>query len=456
MMDKFPHSDGFRKRTKEERKQQCPDVEWCIDLLPEAHVCNALLKELDNLWEQKLPNSIASTESIMVERIGDYLKACSKTQLYNKVCFHPVYCNGTVSVSIEQYVNQKFMDQNEPSHIVIYECYDGTVNANVVNQYVGQYYQKAFIKVYICSTHSFDRKTQNVARSKNIGLMLINPMYEVTEENYIVPRSIEMYAVEQMKQDMLCGKRSMTTPFVLYDEQGVTFSLVDTLKYHGIKVNKDICFTAPYYSDEYIERKSLESIKKDVENFVYKMKNYHITHQVPTFEVDPKQLLMNEGYQLEEAEMSNTGQLAYIDMKEKKVVTDSALVNNILRLRYSYGHELGHAKLHSEINVAAFGESNSTLNANAFISSIEQKRLEHQANYFAACILMPSEVVGYLYSFYYQAHMGCNTIQPFYLEDTTYKLHDFMGIVCPMARKLKVSVEALKWRLVKLGLLKIS
>ncbi len=455
-MEKFPYKQCFHKRSVQEREQQCPDKEFTIELMPDSHTCNVLIRELDKLWTTEPPMFGCSTMSVMEERLEKYLNTCTQTQLYNKVRHHPYYGSKTVSFSVEQYVNQKFMDQEEPSHVIVYDCYDGVVSEAIVNQYAGQYFQKPFIKVYICSNHAFDIRTQKVARNSNIGLMLINPLYEVTEENYVVPRTIGLYDIEEMKLDMLSGKRTMTSPFILYDEQGATFSLVDTLKYHGIKVNNNVGISVPFYSDEYIERVTLKMVYDKVDDFIRKIKDYRNTRQIPQFVIDPKQLLVDEGYQLEEADLSSTGKLAFIDIKGKKVTIDSTQSKYISRLRYTHAHELGHAILHSNINVFAFGESTTTTDINAFTSDSEQKRLEHHANYFASCLLMPTDVVGYLYSYYYQKHFECYTIRPFYLEDQPYKRNDLLCIIAPMAKKMNVSIEALKWRLVKLGLLIIS
>ncbi|WP_148888973.1 ImmA/IrrE family metallo-endopeptidase [Streptococcus cristatus] len=58
---------------------------------------------------------------------------------------------------------------------------------------------------------------------------------------------------------------------------------------------------------------------------------------------------------------------------------------------FTLAHEIGHAVLHFE-NMEAFFDNNSTVSD----SDVDEK--EHEANYFAACLLMPQEKVeGYIY-----------------------------------------------------------
>ena len=58
---------------------------------------------------------------------------------------------------------------------------------------------------------------------------------------------------------------------------------------------------------------------------------------------------------------------------------------------FTLAHEIGHAVLHFE-NMEAFFDNNSTFSD----SDVDEK--EHEANYFAACLLMPQEKVeGYIY-----------------------------------------------------------
>lgn len=456
IMDKFPHKKHLRKRSKAERKKQAQNVEWTFDLLPEGHACRALMQELDKLYGTPLPSTSASGTPTMEQRLGEYLEALAQKELYTTVFYHPEYCGCTATISIEQYVKQEFMEQRKASHIIVYECVEDTVDESVLMKYASRYFTDRRIKLYVCSTHGFDLHTQKLASDRYVGLMLINPEYEVTSSCYVVPRSVGVFSIIEMERETLRGTRSMTTPFVVSDECGITTSLADTLIHHGISVRDGLCLKAPVWTDEYIEKRALELVKEKVDEFVRQIKRYPQTHQVPYFDADPDQLLMNAGYIVEERDMSSTGQLAVIDLKRKRVTLDSCQSYTTQRRRYSKAHELGHGTLHAYLNVNAFGESDNTLCATAIASWHEQWWLEHHANHFAACLLMPTDVVGYLYSFYCQMVFGRDNIRKIYLGSQQCQQHDFYRIVCPMAERMNVSVEALKWRLVNMKLVELT
>jgi len=454
-MEKFPYKKELRRRSKEERKKQAMNVEWAFELLPDTHPCRCLMRELDDLCSKPLPATPASDMPTMEQRLKEYLDALAREELYSKVFSSPEYCGCTATISVEQYVKQDFMDHRKPSHIVVYECVEGSVDEQMVMMYSGRYVTDRRIKLYVCSTHGFDLRTQKMASDRNVGLMLINPSYEITSSCYVVPRSIEVHAILEMERETLRGTRSMTTPFIVYDECGITCSLADVLKYHGISVRQDLCLHAPYLTNDYIEEKALELVREKVDEFVRQIRQYPTTRQVPSFDADPDQLLRDAGYTLEETDMSSTGQLAVIDLKKKKVTIDSSQSYKTHRIRYSKSHEFGHGTLHSNLNVAAFGESEATLCSNALNDGREQWWLEHHANHFAACLLMPKDVVGYLYAFYCQKVFGRNVIRKICLGPQQCQQQDFYSIARPMSERMNVSIEALKWRLVNMKLVEI-
>lgn len=455
VMQKFPYKDCLRKRSKEERKRQAPEKEWAFDLLPDSHVCRALKRELDELYNQPLCTEEVTKIPTMEDRLKDYLYALAQKEQFSKVFSRPEYCGCTATISVEQYVKQDFMDQRKPSRIVVFECVDGTVDETVVTQYSGRYSPDRRIKLYVCSTHGFDMHTQKMASDRDVGLVLINPNEEMTSNCYVVPRSVQVFEMQAMEREMLSGHRSMTTPFIIYDECGISCSIADTLTNHSIAIKDNLCLKAPRWTNQYIESRALDLVRDKVDEFVRQMELYPTTHQVPYFDADPDQLLADAGYELEEKDMSATGQLAVIDLKRKKVSIDSCQSYKIHSKRYSKSHELGHGILHSHLNVVAFGESDQTLSSDALASSHEQKWLEHQANHFAACLLMPETVVGYLYGFYCQRRFGRNVFRRIFLGSQQCQQDDFYSIVRPMAKQMNVSIGALKWRLVNLDLVRI-
>ncbi len=66
---------------------------------------------------------------------------------------------------------------------------------------------------------------------------------------------------------------------------------------------------------------------------------------------------------------------------------------------------------------------------------------------------MPKDVTALLYDFYYQMRFGRGDSRPIYLGDQHCQWQDFFAIARPMAEHMSVSIDAVKYRLIKLGFL---
>ena len=457
MMDIFPYKNDLRKRTSAERKELKPDAEWKIDLESDSHIVNKLLRELDAEYNKPLPKKGDIPRNTIKGRLNDYLVKLADEQRYAKVFQSSTYGRYTPDISLEVYANKSFMDRHDPSHIEVYEIVENTVTDSKVNELYSRYCSDSRIKLYIASEHGFDTRTQAIARDHHVSLVLVNPSYEVTDDSFVTARSIALFEMEQRNFKMLRGEIELDVPFVVAYENGVTNSLADVLAFHGVPVRKGYYLEAPRLTDDYIEKRALAMVNSQVREFVDRIQKYQIYREIPIYEVEPEQMLKRMGYNIYEACLSDKGQLALIDLKKKTVTLDSInplVIGQVKRRRYSLAHELGHAVLHSGLNVSSFGESDDTLSHSVFASKTEQQWLEHQANVFAAGLLMPSDIVGYLYSFFYQLRFGRGRIEPLYIVNNQKSHWDhFYAISHEISKYMGVSIDALKYRMIKLKLL---
>lgn len=459
-MDIFPYKDDLRKRTKEELKKQ-PEKVWRFDFLPDSHYCSKLLKELDAEYNKPLPQKERSSYEEVKDNVKAYLMKIADKERFANVFDSPTYGRYTPMLSVEVYANKGFMDKRAPTYIQVFEYVADKVDDSKVNEFFSRYSSDSRIKLFIISVHGFDLRTQLVAQDHHVSLVLLNSNYEVTDDSFITPRSVAIYEIEQRNLQMLQGKRSMDVPFVIAYDEGVTTSLADVLAYHGVPIKKGYSLEAPYLTDDYIEQQTLKLVASQVKDFVDRIYHYSYTRRVPDYHIDLEQMLKDIGYSIVEDNLSEKGQLAVIDMKKKTVTVDiinPCINSSVRRRRYSLGHELGHAVLHSQLNVASLGESEKTLSHSVFMPNNEHQWLERQANVFAACLLMPTDVVGYLFSFYYQVRCQIRGhIEPLYIVNNQQRQwNDFNFIASRMADHLNVSVEALKYRMIKLGFLIIK
>ncbi len=102
-----------------------------------------------------------------------------------------------------------------------------------------------------------------------------------------------------------------------------------------------------------------------------------------------------------------------------------------VRKRFTIAHELGHFELHKELN-NLFVDKQFIFRSQNSPASVEHKTMENEANYFASCILMPTNEIRKI------------------LETTDIDLMTEEGIRV-LAKKFEVSTIAMSLRITKLG-----
>jgi Zn-dependent peptidase ImmA (M78 family) len=102
-----------------------------------------------------------------------------------------------------------------------------------------------------------------------------------------------------------------------------------------------------------------------------------------------------------------------------------------VRQRFTVAHELGHLELHR--GRALIMDVPVRVNFRDHTSSLASDREEMEANRFAASLLMPADLVVAL--------------------ARKSKVHDVDGLIADLAKRFRVSSEAMSYRLVNLGML---
>lgn len=134
----------------------------------------------------------------------------------------------------------------------------------------------------------------------------------------------------------------------------------------------------------------------------------------------------------------------YVEVQKGDIFIDSSIENKEHLFRFTLAHEAGHSVLHTKCSfniVYAEDYSNS-------IKYGEHKKLitvsdwiDHHANVYAACLLMPEKFMRILVKRYY--HKNAKMYKAM-LNNLFYEISEY----------LNVSVEAVKIRIEKLGLIK--
>lgn len=451
-----------------------------FNLQPDSSLIRKYVSEIEALIDgQPLPTPPEPQLPTIEERVEAYLckdvVAREGESIYQSVDVQKSFGDGIVpALSVSRYKSERFMNEDKPSQVDAYEFHHAKLSTNELYSYCGKYGPLRHIKLYVVSPFAFDRDVIKLAEEKYIGLVLVNVNEEMTENSYIVQRSIEDYAQWQLNMGVLTGQRPMNSTLMIFDGESsnLTTSLADSLVADGFAVAPECIIKAPHLTNAYIESQADNLSRKQVDALIEKrfplltnpimttLGNY--TANILTLEVDPAIAAQDLGVAYEYKELESDKQLGYIDI-DKETIFLKPLSDNYPRDRFTFAHELGHYLLHlscfKQYCYSSVGETDETINQSVAMSKGVLSWVEHHANHFAACFLMPQRLVYKLYTFlhheYVQKKYG-DSLGPIYYNPKQAETFDsFRNVVVRMANILCVSSQAMTLRLRKLRLLKM-
>ena len=341
------------------------------------------------------------------------------------------------------------MEAKTPSHVVAYECVDGIVDRDKIYSLVGQYNKLQGMKLWVVSTSGFRNDVVSVARENFVGLMRIDLNVGVNSDSFILPRSVEDHVRCQQGIETMMGRRYMEYPLLSWKGYTVTSSMAEILAADGVRIKEGLLLKSPIIYNEEIEELAEE-----------------LTDTLPSWDLLPVNLERIIRY----CELTwqwgdlPAEQLGIIELSNDLVTINRSLRYDEHRKRFTLAHELGHHLLHKELlesnKLTSFGETMSTLANTTPVSGDELSWLEHHANHFAACILMPRKTVIEQYKKYYEFYLTAvygDRLAPLYWdENNRYAMQNCLRVLGPLSRRFGVSVEAMKWRLKSLEWLRIG
>lgn len=416
----------------------------------EKSIVRVWVSELEALLTKEVAKPV-ETGPTLEQRMKEYAENEMATGGYDQVCVRPTYNGTCVGLSVERYVSKKFKDENRPSHVVIFEFVEETVTESKVNELYGKFSTISSLpskKLYIVSTHTYTKKTLDVASVHDMGLVLVNLQYKVDEHCFVLPRSPEHKDYFYYRK-MLSGERTLTLPLIAcepyqnsIDGTILYFSMKDILSKNHFCVNRSQEFKAPVLYNNEIEEIAMEYIKPQVDYFMNELQRCGDYDSVPECIIDPYQLAKSMGLSIERGVTGE--ETALIDFDRKFITVSDKVQLNYHCARFGVAHDVGHYVLHSQDMVQAKKKGQT-------LTPTEKGWLEHHANYFASCLLMPAPVVRLLFSIFAKRNMGITT-----WPLSTRSCCVNACIIVPIARKMNVSNEAMTLRLEKLGLIRES
>lgn len=432
---------------KYEHKKELDFFHKCTEGHPYVDV-----KELEDLYygKTKLTADDAKRTPTMEQRLEEYLRESVDDMRYAKVRVRPTYCDFTASFSVEQYKSQLFQDGGKPSYIEVYECVDEIVNESNVLSLSSRYINNNKIKLFIVSTHGYDNHIYKLSEERNVGLIRINPKDKMSEHCFVLPRWSDYRQLNRSYHHMMTGIIPMTVSILIKDNRYITPSLSDSLANDHIAIKESSRIKAPILSYDEIEEISYQLVKDKADNYEHILMNLDFTdNHIPKYDFDPYELAEHQGLEIIRVPEIPHNNLEQIDLKARQMYV-SLTIGNPQRERFTVAHGCGHFSLHSNLGIQEFVETRTS--ASPF-GTADQYKLERQANHYASCLLMPAGVVWQLYRIYWQKEFGPGKPQSLTAQDNTYFTGVFHRVVGPIARKLDVSMESMKWRLVKMRLI---
>ena len=413
-----------------------------------------IVKELEQLFDEPIPDSEPEACPDTVEsRMKEFVEKRVATDQYAKICYGKSYSGYQSSLSIETYASEQFKEKEKPSRIMIIECIEGKITELDITSKAGQFLTDKKIKVVIASTSGFNERIKSVAEVRDVQLIRVNPKHEVSDNDILTPRMECGSSVRKYEQDMLSGRVPMTVPLVIQDGSYTTTSLTDFLQRNGIPVNNPGYVYAPVLTHELIEDVVSQIIANDVIKYKAMLERCDVNSKIPFCIFDPYKYAEQDKLIVTHTDLSKQRQLGQINMHTKQIKLSNKHKKGEPRDRFSMAHEYGHHKLHSDPRFREFLERDAKLAGEACSDIWEKHWLEVQADYFASCMLMPREIVTMVYNLYWRKWFKRQDVEPMLVSSMPYWNKDFQNVVAPVARHMGVSLEAMKIRLVNLGLL---
>jgi Zn-dependent peptidase ImmA (M78 family) len=440
---------GIRKRTNKEREQQREDIEFQFDLLPDAHVCRALYRELEGLCSHPLVAAPPTEVQQLEESLRRFVEHQAGIHGLAKVFNHPEYCGYRPELSIEYYMNEELAEKRDATFTQIYELTDEPLTRDTVVNLAGRYMTRDFTKLVIVTTHGIDNATRLAASARKVSILRIDPRREISANDFMLSHHVGDSERERHDREVMAGREPMTTPFVIMDEFGVTTSLPDFLNNQGVPVRPGCCLKAPHLNFDDIETRAKSLVQEKVDKFIQMMK---ITQNLQYFDADPFQLAAEFGYQVDRNWHEDSVERGHVNFKGHRIVLNFPPNSDEHRVRFTLAHELGHVILHSSLNIDSFGDTEESISGDRIVLNEERKWLERQANHFASCLLMPREVITPLYCSYCEQRFGNSGFKLTINHYDHQKEKLFMSIAEPLSILMGVSMEAFGIRLEKLGL----
>lgn len=434
------------------------------NIYPEGNLAQIDVREVEKMLNKKsVENTTVLVISIMEERVLEYLKNEEKKRPgdYPKFVIKctPLYEDVSPSIAVEHYKSEKLHQEGCPSYIEAYEFVEEKLTLSRLNEFVGQYSGKSNIKLFVVSSWGLEAKVRRAALNKSIGYVRLNANLPMKSEDYVLQRKVTSYEQVRQLDDRLMWRDSMDIPLLIMNGNMLTTSFADFMSSKVETSYNQLQLCAPFLDSNKIEHLACTIVESAVKRGSEQYNNPNAI-----IYIDPFEIAAQHGLTFDTAIMNEQNVLGQLDLNNSHVTLNSDGIQHPERFRFTMAHELGHFMLHApwlqKCNIHSIDDTDETMRSELWINKEETRRLECQANSFAAMLLMPTKLVAILYWYFYKKHITPwigRKPQPLYYNPTqpeTFESYNY--IVGNIAKRLWVSHEAVKFRLTALNLLKMG
>lgn len=397
----------------------------CFDRLSETDQIRLYVQQLEDIF-QTAGKSSETAKSDIEWCLTRHVKELYNSNRY-EIFRHPNYEGRTFTMSVEEYMSQKFKNDRRPTYTTVFQCFDREVTKEDIYELSGFFSDDKPRKIFVASKEGFKDKVRSEAERLKIGLIRVCP--ENDRLNFLLPRSVDNGRDKELLSDMMEGKAEMTMPLLVLTDGQIRPS-VDRLH-------------VPILTNDEIERRADCYTRPEVEKFLRIASDNVVADDKFSCSISLYDIVIGQRVYYERGDVGES--LSYFDADTKHVVLNRHEKPGSPHDRFSLAHELGHFALHS---IWASAKQN----CYSCLDSYEKGWMEHHANHFAACLLMPRAIMKVLYEHYFKQVMKTDVVQPLTIVGGIDADSLSRSVVDPIARRMDVSVKSAMIRLVKLGL----
>ena len=337
------------------------------------------------------------------------------------------------SICVEVYFNESFRQSNKPSMLLAFECVERQVTKDDFAMLLYHYQNFHHCKLTIVSNKGFTKDVMSAAENYNVALCRVNIHGEMS---LTLPRTLNDSSRMMRLAQALLGEE-MDAGLFIYDYSYC--SLAEWLTAMKVPVDEKLLLSVRNLSYADIARKA-ESLRPDL--------------HMQGFEVLGFENLFEKEHLIFQWGMLPEGQLGRLDVQNRTITISPELQNQESRFRFTVGHELGHYYLHSgplRDHIVAYEENDQSLIC--YLSdAVNTKRLEYQANVFAATLLMP-EVYVYALAYYHFTERERN-MGYIWFDNQPVNYKRCNVLIHALAKEMNVSWQAMFFRMKHLQILR--